>query len=126
MFLSCKSSTEPKAMDFLKTLWTLESFDIEGNIVKPPKDQVYTIQFKEDSSVSGKNDCNDLFANYLITSDDSLKLERLVTTKKGCGGDQSISDKYIHGLHYAKSYEIHKNRLTIYYGTNSKLTFYGK
>lgn len=121
-----KASLEPETKEFLNTLWILESFDIEGNIVKPPKDQLYTIQFKEDSTVSGKNDCNDFYANYLITSDDSLRLEQFVTTLMGCGGDQSISDKYVHGLHEAKSYEIHKNRLTIYYETNSKLIFYGE
>ncbi|NLA22762.1 MAG: META domain-containing protein, partial [Candidatus Marinimicrobia bacterium] len=86
----------------------------------------YTIQFKKDSTVSGKNDCNDFFANYLIASDDLLRLEQLVTTKIGCGGDQSFSDKYIQGLSAAKSYSILKNYLYIYYGDNSRLIFYGK
>ena len=122
-FLTEQEENEPEEKNLQNTLWILQSFDIDDNITKPPKDQLYTIQFKGDSTVSGKNDCNDFFANYRITSDDSLRLERLVTTKKGCGGDQAISDKYIQGLREAKSYKIHKNYLYIYYGDNSKLIF---
>ena len=105
-FLTEQEENEPEEKTLQNTRWILESFDIDGNIVKPPKDQFYTIQFKEDGTVSGKNDCNDFFANYLIPSNDLLRLEQLVTTKKGCGGDQSISDKYIQGLGDAKLYKI--------------------
>jgi len=125
-FLTEQEENEPEEKSLQNTLWTLESFDIDGKIVKPPKDQIYTIQFKNDSTVTGKNDCNDFFANYMIPSDDSLRLEQLVTTEKGCGGDQSISDKYVQAVREAKSYKIHKNRLYIYYGDNSKLIFYGE
>jgi len=126
LFNCNKSPTESEPKDLLTTLWTLESFNIEGNIVKPPNDQLYTIQFKIDSTVSGKNDCNDFYANYLVTSDNYLRFEQLVTTKKGCGGDQSISEKYIQGLYGAKSYKIHKNSLYIYYGNESTLIFYSE
>ena len=125
-FLTEQEENEPEEKNLQNTLWTLKSFDLDGNIVKPPTDQLYTIQFKDDSTVSGKNDCNDFYANYLITSDDSLRLEQLVTTEKGCGGDQSISNKYIQALGDAKSYKIHKNRLYIYYGDNSELIFYSE
>ncbi|HOV24064.1 MAG TPA: META domain-containing protein [Candidatus Marinimicrobia bacterium] len=126
--LDCDNTndTEVEDKEFLNTIWTLTSFEIDGEVIAPPEDQVYTIQFKKDSTVSGKNDCNDFFANYLIASDDLLRLEQLVTTKIGCGGDQSFSDKYIQGLSAAKSYSILKNYLYIYYGDNSRLIFYGK
>lgn len=124
--LDKEKSVEYDEKELLNTLWTLETFYSDGNIVSPPEDQVYTIQFKKDSTVSGKNDCNDFYANYLIASDDSLRLEQLVTTEIGCGGDQSFSDEYIQGLRDAKSYSIRKNYLYIYYGDNSRLIFYGE
>jgi len=125
-FLTEQEENELEEKNLQNTLWILESFDIEGTIVKPPKDQVYTIQFKEDSTVSGKIDCNDFYAKYLITSDNSLRLEQFMVTEIGCGGDQSISDKYIHGLGDAKSYNILKNYLYLYYGDNSRLIFYSE
>lgn len=118
-----KSPSEPEAKDLVNTLWTLESFNIEGNIIRPPNDQLYTIQFKEDSTVSGRNDCNNLYANYMISVDNYLKLEQLIRTEKGCDGDQAISNEYIKGLREAKSHGIIENRLQIYYSTNTKLNF---
>lgn len=125
-FLTEHEENELEEKNLQYTRWTLESLDIEGTIVKPPKDQVYTIQFKGDSTVSGKIDCNDFYAEYLITSDNSLRLEQFMVTEIVCGGDQSISNKFSLGLREAKSYKIHKNRLFIYYGDNSKLIFYSE
>ena len=122
-FLTEQEENEPEEKTLQNTRWILESFDIDGNIVKPPKDQFYTIQFKEDGTVSGKIDCNEFYAKYLITSDNSLRLEQFMITEIACGGDQSISDKYVHGLGGAKSYNILKNYLYIYYGDNSRLVF---
>jgi heat shock protein HslJ len=125
-FLTEPEENELEEKKLQNIRWILESFDIDGNIVTPPKDQAYTIQFKEDSTVSGKIDCNYFYAKYLITSDNSLRLEQFMVTEIGCGGDQSISDKYVQAVREAKSYEIHKNRLYIYYGDNSKLIFYSE
>jgi len=126
--LDCDNTNDSVVEDkeFLNTIWTLEFFEINGEVVTPPENQLYTIQFKGDGTVSGKNDCNDFVANYLIPSDDSLRIVQFFTTKKGCGGDQSISDRYVQGVREAKSYNIHKNKLTIYYGDNSRLIFYGE
>ena len=125
-FLTEQEENELEEKKLQNTLWTLESFDIDGNIIKPPKDKFYTIQFKDNSTVSGKCDCNDFYANYVITSDDSLRMEQFVITYMGCGGDQSISGKYVQGVREVKSYKIHKNYLYLYYGDNSKLIFYGE
>ncbi len=126
--LDCDNTNDSVVEDkeFLNTIWTLEFFEINGEVVTPPENQLYTIQFKGDGTVSGKNDCNDFYANYLIPSDDSLRIVEFVTTKKGCSGDQSISDRYVQGVREAKSYNIQKNKLTIYYGDNSRLIFYGE
>ena len=123
LFLACDfdKDRQDEIKELLNTLWTLEFFDIEGTILEPPKDQPYTIQFRDDSIASGKVDCNYLDANYLIASDNSLRLEQLRVTEMGCGGDQSISNRYILALEDAKSYEIHNKYLYIYYGDHSRL-----
>jgi len=37
-----------------------------------------------------------------------------------------LDEKYFEALDVVKSYEIDKNRLYIYYGTNSRLNFIGE
>jgi len=106
------------------TLCTLKSFDNDGNILKPPKDKIYTIHFNNDSTISGKNDCNDFFAKYIIFSGDSLKIDQLVTTEKNCSGDQSVSDKYLSALRKAHNYAIKNDCLYIYYENNYRLIFF--
>ncbi len=105
LFLACDldKDRQVETKELLNTLWTLEAFDIEGSILKPPKDQPYTIQFRSDSIASGKIDCNYFDTSYLIISDDSLRLEQLFITEAYCGGDQSISNRYILALEDANS-----------------------
>jgi len=103
----------------------LESFNIEGEIVKPPQDQSYYIQFKEDSTFSGKSDCNEIFGNYIFDLDSSLIIMQIVTTKIFCG-TQSVGEKYFDAIHIARAYKIEDNKLSIYYGINSKLNFIGE
>ena len=125
--VGCKDKTliEPPIKEFLNTLWTLESFDVEGEVVTPPKDQIYTIQFKNDSTFSGKSDCNDIWGHYTLGQNHSLTISNLVTTKKGCG-EKSMGERYFEALLVVKSYRIDTNKLSIYYGQNSKLNFIDK
>jgi len=68
----CKKKVEGPELEtkkFMNTLWRLESFEtIGGEIIKPPKDQIYTVQFEEDSSFFGKSDCNEIVGNYEVKS----------------------------------------------------------
>jgi len=114
---------EPETKEFLNTLWRLESFEpLDGEIIKPPDDQIYTIQFREDSTFFAKSDCNEIIGNYEVKSRDSLIINIFATTKIYCG-EESLDEKYFMALNDVKSYEIDKNRLTIYYGNNSKLNY---
>jgi len=124
----CKKVEGPEleTKKFMNTLWQLESFEIiGGEIIKPPKDQIYTVQFEEDNSFFAKSDCNEIVGNYEVKSGGSLIINIFAKTKIYCG-KESLDKKYFEALDVVKSYEIDKNRLYIYYGTNSRLNFIGE
>jgi len=124
LLITCKSATETESKAFLTTVWTLESLNIEGEIVKPPDGQLYTIQFKKDSTFTGKNDCNDIFGEYEIKSNNSLVIFKVGGSKANCPNSMFLT--YLDAIRSAKSYKIEKNRLYIYYRNNSILIFTDK
>ena len=116
---------EPETKEFLNTLWRLDSFEtIGGDIIKPPKDQIYTIQFEEDGKFYGTNDCNDIGGDYEVKSDQSLIISKVGGSKVYCPNSMFLN--YFNALEDANSYELQKNKLYIYYGINSRLNFIGE
>jgi len=61
-----------------------------------------------------------------MRENNSLFLDQFVITEKGCGGDRSISDKFVQWLKDSKSYEIVKGKLLLYSPNNAKLIFKGE
>ncbi len=116
-----KSPTESDIEDLVNKLWTLESFLINGKIIKPPDTQIYNVQFKENGRFSGVNDCNDFGGEYEIKSD-NLIIIYAGGSEANC--PNSMYREYLEAFSTAKSYKIIKNNLNIYYGTNSALIFY--
>ena len=107
----------------MNTVWTLESFDIEGEIVKPHAGQIYTVQFTSDSTFIGNDDCNDFGGKYEVQSDNSLVILEVGGSKVNC--PNSLYREYLEAFRNAKSYRITKNILYIFYGNNSRLNFIG-
>lgn len=120
-----KSPTESETKPFLKTLWTLKSFDTSGEIIKSPEDQVFSIKFLEDGTFSGKSDCNSITGHFTVDSDNSLSIDSLFATEVYCGL-ASLDEKYYEALHAIKSYQIDNDRLYIYYNDIAKLNFQAK
>ncbi len=117
-------STEPDIKELLNTLWKLESFENDGKTIIPPKDQTYNIQFHEDNTLNGKSDCNEMNGVFNLKSN-YITIGSLATTEMYCG-DTSLGGMYVEALQKSKSYKVDKNKLSIYYGTNSKLIFIGE
>lgn len=116
-------SLEPDKNELMNTLWTLESFNVDGKIIKPPKDQCYTIQFKDDSTVLGKNDCNDIVGIYTLETGGKINFTKLGTTFANCG-DKSMFREYYSALEQVYFYEIiDKNKLILRYDEDKTLTF---
>jgi len=119
-----KTTTEPAKKEFLNTLWTLELFNVGGNVIKPQNEQIYNVQFKEDGTFTGINDCNDFGGKYEFKTENSIVILKVGGSKVNC--PDSMFLEYLEAFRTAKSYKIHKNKLYIYYGDNSKLIFYGE
>lgn len=126
LFACNEGTIEPATKEFMNTIWKLESMRIDNETITPQTDQTYIAIFEEDSTLSGTSDCNDFSANFLLLSEDSLIIEQFFITEKGCGGDQSFSDRYVQVLRDARTYKIDMNKLTVFDINNSQLMFIGK
>ena len=123
--VSCEdSSTESEIKELLNTFWKLESFETDGKIVVPPKDQIYNIQFYADYTLSGRSDCNEILGGFKLKSN-YITIDSLMTTEMYCG-DTSLGDKYFTALHESETYQIPQDVLTIYCENNLKLSFIGE
>ena len=120
-FLTEQEENEPEEKNLQNTLWTLEYFDMEGIVSKPKDEQIYNVQFKEDCTFTGINDCNDFGGEYEVKTENSIVILRVGGSKMYCRDSMFL--EYLEAFRTAKSYKIHKNRLYIYYGDNSKLIF---
>jgi heat shock protein HslJ len=120
-FLTEQEEDEPEEKTLQNTLWILESFEIDGNVTKPKDEQIYNVQFKDDSTFTGINDCNVFGGEYEVKEGKSIMMLRVGGSKIYCS--ESLFLEYLEAFRIAKSYEIHKNRLYIYYGDNAKLIF---
>lgn len=120
-----KSPTESETKPLLNTLWTLESLEIDGEVVKPQENQIYNIQFKDDSTFSGRNDCNDIGGSYTFEQSGVMKVSKLGTTFANCG-DKSMFREYYNAFEQIFSYEVDKNKLLLRYGEDSALNFISK
>ena len=120
---SCvNSSTEVETKELLNTLWKLEAFEIDGEIINPPIDQIYNIKFHSDSTFIGKSACNDIGGKFEIRGEDSLIVTKLGTTFANCGEDSFYFSFYA-AIHQLSSFYLNNNRLTLYYLNHSKLIF---
>ncbi len=121
--ISCENSTtEIETKEYLNTLWKLEAFETDGEMITPPVDQTYNIKFRSDGTFIGKSACNDIGGNYEIDGENSIIVTKLGTTFANCGEDSFYGDFYS-AVHKLSSYYLHNNRLTLFYGNNSKLIF---
>ena len=122
LFHCSNSPTESETKLLLNTLWTLESFEIDDEINRPPEDQIYNIKFKDDSTFSGRNDCNDIGGRYEIKQGGVMEITKLGTSFVLCG-DKSMFKEYYGALDLIFSYKVHQNKLLLRYGEHSVLNF---
>jgi heat shock protein HslJ len=125
LIITCKDTiTEANSKELIGDLWVLESFEENGKTIIPLSSQTYNIQFFADSTLKGRSDCNEIFG-YFELNTIYIQTDSLVTTKMGCG-DKSLGDIYFNALHFAKSYVITGDQLTIYCENDANLIFRGE
>ena len=122
VFVSCKNPKEPDGFIFLNTLWTLESIEANGEIIRPPSDQIYNVQFYEDGTFTGRNDCNDIQGEYKLIGNQGLEIEHFGGTKVFC--IDSIDNVFKDSLKGTNLYSIDSNKLRLD-GAGSWLIFAG-
>ena len=92
---------------------------------KPENLREMNIEFNDDSTLLGISSCNYIFGYYSTSDPDSIKIERLGSTKVYCINDtvREWEEKYCTGLENATNFNILGNRLKIITKTSLNLIF---
>ncbi len=117
LVLGCNTSTDidMQTRPLLNTEWTLALFNIDGYYTTPPENQKFTIQFHNDSTCSGQNNCNTWFAEYDHKGPDSLTIYKTASTEIYCGKN-SWDQTFLKLLRTTTTYKTHLNTLWLYQG----------
>lgn len=78
------------------------------------KDKKLTINFKDDTKVTGFNGCNSYSADYTINKN-SISVGIMMTTKRYCQDEMEIGNKLMDKLRLANRFVIKDNTLTLLY-----------
>jgi len=119
------SSTEPMSNELINRLWTLESFEIDGEVIQPPEDQTYNIQFFADSTMKGLSDCNEIGGKFKIFYNNQIEIFEFRTTEIYCGSSM-LNDNYTVAIREVKSFIIDEKMLVLNSSKNVTLNFIGE
>lgn len=127
LFLNgCKdTATDAETKELLNTLWTLESFETDGEVIVPPEDQIYNIQFFADSTMKGQSDCNEIVGEYIIFNNNQMEILEFRTTEIYCGSDM-LNDNYTVAIKEVNSFVFNGKMLILYSSQNIILSFIGE
>lgn len=116
---STNSTTEPEVISELQnTEWALSFAVQNGNIIFPPDNIPYTIQFADTAqTVSGSVSCNGFYGHYSTDGSRSLRIENLATTLAFCV-DDPVGPHFLNILEMAKTYLIEGNQLSLLHEIN--------
>ena len=91
-FIGCSNSTEVALTSLRNSTWQLDSFDSSGYTITVPADQVYTLHFDSESSVSGQVHCNTYGTTCTFVAPDSIVFGPFATTKIACPSPSSATE----------------------------------
>ncbi|MBC8346390.1 MAG: META domain-containing protein [Candidatus Marinimicrobia bacterium] len=105
--------------------WVLKSIEPKDeDKVQVNKDEVYTLEFFEDYTITGQVNCNILSAYYESDKKENLKFKMLTVTEKYCGDYYSHETLYLSAINITDSFQIVSNELVLFYEDGkSKLVF---
>ncbi len=112
--------------DLLDNVWTLESIFAPGEpIILVGPARFVTIQFSDDSRLSGDSFCNQYGATYMVSENGALEIGSILTTLRGCLSNElhHNEDTYYLALPQSHSYRIDSHVLRLYYDDDSVLKY---
>lgn len=97
------------------TTWLLESLAPGGSLRPALTTAEVTLTFSDDGRVSGNAGCNSFFGQYASTTDGTLSVSGLGSTKMFCHepGVMQQEQDFLTALAQAERYEVINGRLTI-------------
>ncbi len=97
------------------TTWRLQSLGATGALQPALSTVEVTLEFSEDSRVSGGAGCNSYFGQYASTTDGSLSVSALGSTKMFCNepGVMQQEQDFLNALAAAERYEVTDGLLRI-------------
>ena len=105
--------------------WRLVSFGAVGDERPPVGSTPITLLFNEDGTLDGIGGCNTYRTTYRAAADGTLAVRALARTNKSCASTIDRQEVvYLDVLHRAESYELHDDRLLVFYEGGSRNLVY--
>lgn len=92
---------------------SLHSYDV------PADERVY-VTFKEDGRVFGNGGCNQFFSGY-TTDGNTIKIDLIASTKKGCPGKYELETSFFSVLQAATTFKQEGATLLLYDGEGHEI-----
>jgi len=101
--------------------WRLQSLGAVGEEKSLFPDTTITLIFNEDGTLDGLSGCNNYRTTYRAGAAGDLAVRAMVRTNKSCGfAIDRQETTYLDVLHRAESYEVHEDRLLVFYESGSR------
>ena len=107
--------------------WRLESFGAVGEERVPIGLEPITLQFNQDGWIDGSTGCATYRTTYRTGADGTLAVRAIVRLKSNNNCPSTIErqdEVYVDVLHRAESYEVHDDRLLVFYEGGSRNLVY--
>lgn len=120
---ACAIKNKPKFQDnanLAPSSWLLISLDNED-----VNDTTITLNFDEENRINGYSGCNSFFASY-SQNNDSLKIEKIGSTKRFCENLSALETLYLNGLERVVTFyfsDKKKYQLILLTDKNEKIIF---
>jgi len=105
--------------------WRLESFGPVGDERPPVGIYPITLLFSQDGWLDGSAGCNTYRTTYRAGADGTIAVRAPVRSNKSCPSTIGRQEQvYLDVLHRAESYEVHDDRLLVFYEGGSRNLVY--
>lgn len=123
--LCCSDSGNVISTPIQNSGWQLASITRGDSTSSIPVNEVYTLQFDNDSLVSGQVHCNTYSTNYHIVPPDSISFGPFIMTKIGCPLP-SHQAEFRSGFDNANAIKTTSTQLRLYYLNRTRVLNFEK
>jgi heat shock protein HslJ len=121
VLFACSDKGDTLVAAIENSSWRLQQIEIIGSqtLVIPPS-EIYTMEFRTSSEVSGLNHCNTYAAKYTLASDGLISFRDMISTEIHCRPPTHYGEFHL-ALGKANSLRLSGDELRIWYSERARI-----